>query len=172
MEKLDVSVKYYPETGKNHDIGYISFRDGMGSILDSDRIELHIHNGALYFKKPVKGKGLRLNNSKIQLWSLAQIAKDWEGEYPLKFDPEKSCYKIMYCDRQEEDKNQGSRLNIPVQYTPHKKEVVSDQPKQLSGVEQIVIDTLFEALLSSTDLKEAKSIAISIRALLDRRNKK
>ena len=38
------------------------------------------------------------DTGKIQLWALAKLAKEWEGEYPLVFDVASNCYCIHATD--------------------------------------------------------------------------
>lgn len=116
----DVAVAYYSDTSKDHPIGVILFRNGSDQRIQADRVELDITYPTIYFRTDHEGKGLRLNNQKIQLWSLANIAKHWEGIYPLDYDPLLKCYCIHRAKKKlyiKDDTN--PKLGQPVNYTPH-----------------------------------------------------
>lgn len=182
---LDVSIAYYSKTSKDHPIGTIIFRDNMGSLIDSDRIELEVEAEVLRFRKSEDGHGLRLSNSKIQLWSLAWIAELWEGQYPLKFDIESGCYCIHKCDMQDPtiDKKEGLRLGIPVQYTSHKgisntkqevaeatndsDSIVPSAPQaDFQPVERVLLSTLADQIIALSNDNRITSVAETIKLLL------
>lgn len=95
----DVVINYYDATKKGHEIAQVTFRDGLASLFDFDRVELDIMDTAIYFRKaPAGKKGLKLANSKIQLWSLAKAVQYWEGQYPLIYDAHAECYCIKKVD--------------------------------------------------------------------------
>ena len=118
----DVGVFYYPETSKQHDLGLIAFRGEVDKLIDFDRVLVDVTGDIIYFKKDPHGKGLKLSNSKIQLWSLAFIAKTREGQYPLKHDIQHGCYCIRREDAKPLASDKPSRLGQPVNYTPHVRE--------------------------------------------------
>lgn len=168
-KEMDVFINHYPKTTKGHEIGIISFRNDIANLIDSERIELQVDSESIYFIKSRDGHGLKLGHGKIQLWTLAWIAKDWQGEYPLVFDIQKGCYKINRCDRQEFESEPkiGSRLGEPVQYTPHKNET---PVKKTAPGEKVVINILLNKLIEYIDNNKpeaAKNLATSIINLLN-----
>ena len=130
----DVAVFYYPETSKGHDIGVIQFRQDMDKVIDCERVQVEFTYDTCYFKKDPLGKGLKLNNSKIQLWSFAYHAKNWEGQYPLKYDVEHGCYCIHREDAVPNERELPSKLGTSVNYTPHPG--VTKPKEEPAGVEQ------------------------------------
>lgn len=181
MEQMDVSIMYYPETSKGHDLGVISFRNDVSALIDSERVQLEVDGEGLTFKKSTEG--LKLNNNKIQLWSLAWIGRKYRGEYPLKFDIQTGCYKILFCDRKDHKREPeiGSRLGTSVQYTSHKNEgVVGKEINTLvetpietfepSAPEKAVINILLDKLVGYLDagkLDAAKSMVIAVKNLIN-----
>lgn len=169
-KETDVVVRYYPETGKGHEIGLILFKNETDKLIEHERVELVLDGESLYFTHSHDGSGLRLNNGKIQLWTLAWMARDWQGEYPLTYDINKGCYKISRCDKQEleSDPKYGSRLGEPVQYTPHKNEMPAK--KIVNNSEKTILNVLLDKLIQHIDedkLEPAKTMALAIKSLIN-----
>lgn len=178
----DVLISYYPDTAQGHDLGNISFRNGCGSKIVHERVKVVVDADNIYFMKDTDGKGLRLNNNRIQLWTLAWIAKNWEGEYPLVYDGNKMCYKVRKEDRQIVETDTGRNLGRSVNYTPHYGEIAkrSDAPRnevyeefspkvkehKPTPAENTVLDILFGSLFASDNIDDVKGIARAIKCLL------
>lgn len=120
----DVIIRYYEASSKGHDLGYILFANDMDKLLDTDRIEVDATTNHLFFRKPAPGKkGLKVSGGKIQLWALARIAKEWEGEYPLVFDVKADCYCVNLTDCSPIDYTGVPQLGTKVTRPKKKKEV-------------------------------------------------
>lgn len=178
----DVLISYYPDTAQGHDLGNIAFRNGCDAKIVHERVKVVVDADNIYFMKDTDGKGLRLNNSRIQLWTLAWIAKNWEGEYPLVYDSVKGCYKVRKEDRQIVETNVGRNLGRTVNYTPHYGEIAKRSDVPCHGVyeafsptkeehkptsaENTVLDILFGSLFASNNIDDVKGIARAIKCLL------
>ena len=138
----DVGIFYYPETGKGHDIGVIHFRGDMDKQIGSERVQVEVTYDTIFFKKDPEGKGLKLNRAKIQLWTLAYIAKTWEGQYPLKYDIESGCYCIHRDDVKPHEREYPSRLGDVHDYPDHKESTIkSITSKVLEAAEKSTTPT-------------------------------
>lgn len=171
MEKKleNVAIAYYPETSKGHAIGVIVFQNGSDEHINAERVELDITYPTIYFRTDHKDKGLRLSNSKIQLWSLAHVAKMWEGRYPLQYDEKLKCYCINRNERRPYVRDESlsvSRLGQEVNYTPHYGTRASS-PRALSKT--IIINTADNKEIKPmiSDRNEVTTAADGIRVSKD-----
>ena len=132
----DVVVRYYPNCAK-HPVGCITFRDGLSNLIDASRVELIVSDDKILFKPNHDGTGLSLNFDKIQLASLYWIAKEWKGQYPLKYDIQSGNYMIMKDDKTEVDDTE----RIGTVAGTHKSYVARSGSRKLNGQKPVLHET-------------------------------
>lgn len=98
----DVRIATY-KTGKG-DMKVISFSDGLGDLLDSERIIPQGKGSKLYFRPDSRGFKLSVS-ARSNVHSLQIANGDWvrslkkfEGQYNLEFDSE---FKLYYIDQEK-----------------------------------------------------------------------
>lgn len=158
-----VIIRHYPKTTKGHSNGYIRFADNSIESLIGPRVTIELDTNVLRFHKSIDGHGIKLANSKIQLWSMSWITKLWEGYYPLEYDDISGCYYISKCNRQEVKSNKGALLGRHINYVSHNG--ISNVRHKINMNQDLIIDAM-NRIIDLSNKEEITTIAETIKLLI------